>query len=273
MTPRLLLVALALLPSLSRAEGLDRLQGAWQAQAGPTGEVVVTLSIDGDRFEQSVETSPRSSFSFKGRLRLAGSGGTGQLDWVDVVGPDGLPMPDALALYQLDGDTLTICSAAPGEDRPEALAAGRGRFPSLRSYRRVVEAPEEDLAGDLLAMQGNWSGSLGPNGALSASLVIQGRTARFVIVGPDGQEVLASSGRVQLDEAATPRAMDWIPEAEGSSPVLSIYELDGPSIRVCLGIGRGPTPRPEAFTEDFRTFTLKKGEEEEEPAEDGIPQP
>jgi uncharacterized protein (TIGR03067 family) len=224
--------------------------------------VILTLSIDGNRFEQTVETSPSSSFTFKGRLRLPGSGETGQLDWLEVVGPEGVPMTDALALYQLDGDTLTICSAAPGEARPDSLAAGRGRFPSLHTYRRVVETPDEELAGDLLAMQGNWSGSLGPNGALSASLVIEGRNARFVIVGPEGQEVLASSGRVQLDEAASPRAMDWLPEAEGSSPVRSIYELNGPEMRVCLGIGRGPTPRPEAFTEDFRTFTLTRVDEE-----------
>lgn len=107
-------------------------------------------------------------------------------------------------------------------------------------------------------MQGRWAGALGPGGALKASLVIRGRDARFVIVGPDGQEVLASSGRVALDEEASPKAMDWIPEAEGSAPLLSIYELDGPRLRISLGLGRGQAPRPEAFGEDFRTFTLSK---------------
>lgn len=71
----LLLAALPMLPSASRADDLGRLQGTWKAEAGPTGEVVVTLEVDGDRFEQTVETSPRSVFTFTGLLRLAGRGG------------------------------------------------------------------------------------------------------------------------------------------------------------------------------------------------------
>lgn len=262
----LMIASLTLLgPTAVSADDLASLQGTWRAVAGPTGEVIVTLTIDGDRFTQVVETSPRSTFTFRGRVRLDPSTEPKQLDWIDVTGPDETPEPDTLAVYQLDGDSLTVCLASPGSVRPEAFEAGRGRFPSLRTYSRVVEtADDEPLTGDLIALQGNWSGNLGPGGTLQASLSIQGRVTKFVIVSPDGQEVLSSTGRVQLDEAATPKAMDWIPDGEGSQTLKSIYELNGPSLRVSLGIGRGgPSTRPEAFSDDFRTFTLTKAIEDE----------
>lgn len=263
----LLMTFVVTLPGLTAhpADDLASLQGTWRAEAGPTGEVIVTLTIDGDRLTQVVETSPRSTFTFRGRIRLDSSTEPRQLDWVEVTGPDDSPEPDALAVYQLDGDTLTICSAAPGSERPESFEAGRGRFPSLRSYSRVVaSADEEPLTGDLIALQGNWSGNLGPGGSLQASLSIQGRLTKFVIVGPDGQEVLSSTGRVQLDQSATPKAMDWIPDREDSQPLKSIYELNGTSLRVSLGLGRGSSTRPETFSDDFRTFTLTKTNEDEE---------
>ncbi|WP_152052994.1 TIGR03067 domain-containing protein [Tautonia marina] len=248
-----------------QSDDLASLQGTWRAEAGPTGEVIITLTIDGDRFVRVVETSPRTSFTFRGLLRLDESAEPGTLDWVEIVGPGDKPRADMLGLYRLDGDELTICSAAPGATRPDALAAGRGLYPSLQTYSRVVvSADEEPLTGDLIALQGNWSGNLGPNGSLQASLSIQGRVTKFVIVGPDGQEVLASTGRVQLDELATPKAMDWIPDREDAQPLKSIYELNGSSLRVSLGLGRGSSTRPETFSDDFRTFTLTKVNEDEE---------
>ncbi|WP_169974707.1 TIGR03067 domain-containing protein [Tautonia rosea] len=264
MTASLVLLGPAPLP----ADDLASLQGTWRAEAGPTGEVIITLTIEGDRFVRVVETSPRTSFTFRGRLRLDESAKPGTLDWVEIVGPGDEPRADMLGLYQLDGDAFIICSAAPGAARPDALAAGRGLYPSLQTYSRVVvSADEEPLTGDLIALQGNWSGNLGPNGALQASLSIEGRVTKFVIVGPDGQEVLASTGRVQLDESAKPKAMDWIPEGDGSQTLKSIYELNGSSLRVSLGLGRGTSTRPEAFSDDFRTFTLTKVIEDDQPDE------
>ncbi|RUL83968.1 hypothetical protein [Tautonia sociabilis] len=272
MLPLLLMTAASALPPADDpADALAPLQGSWRAEAGPTGEVIVTLTINGDRFEQVVATAPGVEFTFRGRLLADDSSDPGRLDWIEVVGPDGEAIPDAPARYRLDGDTLTVCTAAPGGGLPDTLAAGRGRYPSLRVYHRRQE--EQAVDGDLLAMQGEWSGAVGPNGLLRASLSIQGRSARFVLLGPDGQEVFSASGLVRLDETVTPRAMDWIPDdGQSDRPVLSIYELDGSSLRICLGIARrdGPTPRPEAFTEDVRTITLSR-KPEQAPSDPGDP--
>lgn len=258
------IVLLLAIPASSPADDLDSLQGTWRAEAGPTGEVIVTLSVDGDRFTRVVETSPRSTFTFRGRLRVDPMTEPKQLDWLEVTGPDDAPEPDAMAIYTLDGDDLTVCSAAPGSARPDGFEPGRGRFPDLQTFRRVVETDDDEpLTGDLLALQGDWSGEVGPGGAIQASLSIKGRVIRFVLVGPEGQEILASTGRVQLDESASPKTMDWVPDGDGNQPLLSIYELDGPSLRVALGLGRGPSTRPEAFGDDFRTFTLTKADDEE----------
>ena len=266
MTIRTALLALLSLPAqaVESDAPLGPLQGVWLTETGPTGDVRIRLEIDGDLFEETVETSPRSSFTFRGTIRVEGDGDGdgdgGRLDWSDVKGPGDQRCDDAPALYRLDGETLTICSAGPGGDRPEGFEAGRGRYPSLRTYRREAPEPIEGLNGDLDLMQGTWNGAVGPGGAIAATLAVRGRDARFTLVGPDGQQILGASGRIKLDESAMPKAMDWTPEEPGADPLLSIYEFEGPRLRLGLGIGRGAAPRPEAFTDDFRTLTLTRAE-------------
>ena len=272
---RTALLALLILPAqLDDADDpLGPLQGTWLTETGPTGDVRIRLEVDGERFEETVETSPRSTFTFRGTVRVDGEGDEGRLDWIDVRGPGDERRDDAPALFRLDGETLTICSAAPGGDRPEGFEAGRGRYPSLRTYRREDPDPLEGIDGDLALLQGTWNGGVGPGGAIAATLAVQGRDARFTLVGPDGQQILGASGRIAVDESATPKAMDWTPEEPGADPLLSIYEFEGPRLRLGLGIGRGAAPRPEAFTDDFRTLTLTRDEREDEAEESGDDEP
>ena len=56
---------------------------------------------------------------------------------IDVI-PDGGKnrCERVLGIYKLDGDTLTICMAAPGQPRPTALRAEKGSGWTLRTFRR-----------------------------------------------------------------------------------------------------------------------------------------
>ena len=57
---------------------------------------------------------------------------------IDVI-PDGGPNRGerVLGVYKLDGDTLTICMASPGQPRPKEFKAERGSGCSLRTFIRA----------------------------------------------------------------------------------------------------------------------------------------
>ena len=264
MVPLLILLALAPGPSpqqdadasTTAVDDLERLQGRWEGMAGAFDDLPVVLVIEGDRYSCTVETAPQVAFRYRGRLRLDDSAVPKRLDWIETTGPDGQPIPDAPAVYRFDdGGELTISTAGPGGDRPSEFAATGDRYPTLRTYTRP--APIEPVEGDLAMLQGTWSGAVG-NGGATAILQVRGRSARFALQNAEGRQLLATDGRVELDEAATPKAMDWVPDEDRGPRVLSIYEFDGEAIRICIGLGRGDVPRPEAFSEDFRTFLLSR---------------
>jgi uncharacterized protein (TIGR03067 family) len=61
---------------------------------------------------------------------------------IDVI-PDGGPSrgEKVRGIYELDGETLRICMAGPGQDRPKAFRADKGSGHTLTTFRR--EAPEK----------------------------------------------------------------------------------------------------------------------------------
>jgi uncharacterized protein (TIGR03067 family) len=61
---------------------------------------------------------------------------------LDVI-PDGgkLKGKRVLGIYKLDGDTLTICMAAPDQDRPTVFEAGKGSQRTLMTFKREQPRP------------------------------------------------------------------------------------------------------------------------------------
>jgi hypothetical protein len=62
---------------------------------------------------------------------------------MDLRSGDGLQS----ALYSIEGDTLKICIAAPGDDRPTALSAEAGSKCTLFTFRRSEEQSTEGCHG------------------------------------------------------------------------------------------------------------------------------
>ena len=76
--------------------------------------------------------------------------------------PDGGPHrgEHVLGIYKLEGDTLTICVADPGEPRPSAFEAAAGSKRTLQTFKRI-KALEQGKAKDRKVvdrarLQGTW---------------------------------------------------------------------------------------------------------------------
>ena len=66
---------------------------------------------------------------------------------IDVI-PDGGPSRDkhVLGIYKLDGETLTLCMAAPDAPRPKLFEAKEGSKPTLMTFRRQEPQPRKKEA-------------------------------------------------------------------------------------------------------------------------------
>ncbi len=106
-------------------------------------------------------------------------------------------------------------------------------------------APE---GSDLGRLQGRWEASVGKKREFSVSLDVKGNEVSATITPRRGPKVRAS-GELQIDEAASPRALDWVnfstPDGIEVPRLLSIYRLEGD--RLILRSGGFNDARPRAF--------------------------
>jgi uncharacterized protein (TIGR03067 family) len=160
-------------------------------------------------------------------------------------------------IYELDGDTLRSCVAGIGKERPTEFTTKAGSGHTLRVFRRVPgggdakegAAKDEASAKDRKAMAGTWKfvsleldGEKAPEAFFKdAAVVIKGD--QFTVTAAEA----TYRGTFKLDPTQKPKTIDFTftegPEKGNVS--LGIYELDGDSWRICLGLtGK---PRPTAF--------------------------
>lgn len=127
---------------LTKAE-LARHQGVWatmtfehEGQKG-TDDVVksVMREVSGDHVVWRRNGKPFSGSSITLDIKAIPKS-------IDVV-PDGAQVQDKLVrgIYKLDGDTLTICMAEPGQPRPKEFKASKETHNTLMTLRRVSSAP------------------------------------------------------------------------------------------------------------------------------------
>jgi uncharacterized protein (TIGR03067 family) len=107
-------------------------------------------------------------------------------------------------------------------------------------------APED--GGDLGKIQGQWEASIGKRKDFAVVLEVKGTEVKATITPRRGPKVEAS-GELRIDEATSPRALDWVgfSTADGIEvpKLLSIYRLEGD--RLIVRSGGFNDARPKAF--------------------------
>jgi uncharacterized protein (TIGR03067 family) len=110
--------------------------------------------------------------------------------------------------------------------------------------------PDDDAPkGDLGKLQGKWTGMSGPEKNVAIVLVLKGKNVTIKTTLPDGGQPVEHKGEIQIDEKTTPKQWDWTkftrPDGTEEPDRLAIYELDGDTLKLCVG---GPgNARPSEF--------------------------
>lgn len=115
----------------------------------------------------------------------------------------------------------------------------------LSAMLAAPPAPEAAPTGDLARLQGTWTTLAGPRHAFPVTLTIHERRVS-VIVAPAVGPKIEAEGELILDEAASPKALDWVrfrlSDGDELPEVAAIYELDGDTLRVANGGAHNPRP-------------------------------
>lgn len=121
---------------------LGRLQGVWTTEAGPDREISVVLEIRGDHARVRLRVGKSGpTLRAEGTLKVDEAASPRSLDWTEFKMADGLELPEVLAIYELDGDTLRVCNGGPNASRPSEFQPGEGALADLHVFRRQpVEA-------------------------------------------------------------------------------------------------------------------------------------
>jgi uncharacterized protein (TIGR03067 family) len=174
-------------------------------------------------------------------------------DFVVTSGPrKGLTAP---GIYELAGDTLTICLPFLKQERPTELAAKEGDGCLFQVFKRekedvkqaLVDADRKELSGSWQAVAYALGGKKAPDTAMKdISLVFyaDGKTKAI----RDGKVFIAST--TKIDPTQIPATIDMTySEGEGDlkgKTALGIYKIEGNLLTICRSApGR---PRPAEFS-------------------------
>lgn len=135
--------ALALVAS-ARANDLKALEGTWKVKAGEArGKAIdseelkaVIVTIKGDRYEVTTNEGKDG-----GTLKLDETQKPKTIDATDTEGLDAGKV--VKAIYELSGDTLRVCYAIEGEERPTRFATSEDSPFLLITYEREKPAKAE----------------------------------------------------------------------------------------------------------------------------------
>ena len=134
-------VCTLLFSQTARADDLKDMTGTWKVEAAEAGgkkiesedlkEIVV--KITGDRYEVNVKDKLDA-----GTLKLDETQKPKTMDATDTEGLDAGKV--VKAIYELSGDTLRVCYAMEGGDRPTEFATKEGSPLLMLTYKREKKA-------------------------------------------------------------------------------------------------------------------------------------
>jgi uncharacterized protein (TIGR03067 family) len=200
------------------------------------------------------------TFAKEGKLSVTMGGGDehqGKYELDSTAKPKRIDMSSkegtTLALYELDGDTLSLAVCAEGQTaRPTAFKAD-GESTAVWTLKRVKDDPK---AKDKEAILGAWQMEKIDRGKGETTPKVRitfGKDGQMLYAGPDGEV----EGKYTLDPTDTPKAMNMSTE---NGIVPAIYSLDGDTLTIAVGTGK-KVVRPDQLKADgkaIEVWTLKR---------------
>lgn len=210
----------------------QKLQGKWQAEsfvrdgeAAPKADLAgVQVRIEGKRF--FVEGEPNAS--------------EGTFELLEATSPKGMNVTtaggdQALAIYELAGDTLKVCYAADGGSRPTEFKSPAYSGRVLAVYRKAGASPLDSLQGKWTPTRMVRNGEAVPAGDLTKmKLTIDKDHFSF-----DADE--PAEGTFKVDASASPGKLDAM--TSDGQPVPGIFEVGDGTFTICYSIQGGPRPK------------------------------
>jgi uncharacterized protein (TIGR03067 family) len=142
---RICFLAVALLVSAQRSGAQDdakkemaQLEGKWSMVSGEANGMAMpkAMASTGKRVAKDGETtiSMGGRLYFKAKFSIDSTKKPKSIDYVMIEGPT--KGKTQLGIYELDGDTLKFCFAAPGSDRPTEFSSKEGSQQTLSVWKR-----------------------------------------------------------------------------------------------------------------------------------------
>jgi uncharacterized protein (TIGR03067 family) len=107
------------------------------ARAGARRELKVTLDVIGRSIEVRIVTPQGLTIRAQGELRLDETADPRTVDWVNLRVAGQENVPDIPAIYEVRGDTCTICNGGPSGSRPSAFKPGDGVLADVLTFERA----------------------------------------------------------------------------------------------------------------------------------------
>jgi uncharacterized protein (TIGR03067 family) len=237
-------------PTRDVGDERGRLQGFWTMDSVVIDGMAVAreyaqkgrLEVEGDRYAVTLGVTAGSTFQLDSTKRPP------QIDFTFTDGPQ--KGQTVRGIYEIDGETYRLCRGLrPEVERPGQFDSPRGSGLMLVVWKRAQAAggdKETAIQQELERFEGSWrfdsikaEGKAVPIESFKGiRLVLKGD--RFTMVEPQA----TSGGSYTVDPSARPKSIDvtFTEGPEKGKSAYGIYELEGDTYTVCIGLTGKPRP-------------------------------